>query len=489
MIDPSMAAGTIVFIPCWESGHFMSMITAGKRMLDAAAGALSLTVLVMRAPTAAKASEVDGHVRREAASGLDIRFLNLPAVEPPTGSFAASEEFNFRYTQLHAPHVEEAIAGLVPPVAALVVDLFCTPLLDVAAELAAVPRYVYFASTAAFLALTLRLPLPAFRDDLAARLRGTEGTAHVPGLPPVPLRYMPACLSRDKIGNYKWFADYGRRFMGASGIVINSSVDLEGGVLAAIADGRCVPGRQAPAVHAIGPVIWFAAREQTQPQPHVCVQWLDTQPPGSVVFLCFGSKGFFDSAQVAEVAAGLERSGHRFLWVLRGPPAAGSSHPTDADLDAMLPAGFLARTQGRGLVWPKWAPQKEILAHPAVGGFVTHCGWNSTLESLWFGVPMAPWPLYGEQHLNAFELVREMGVAVQLKDMEASEVGSLVEAAELERAVRGLMGGSEEGRKVREKAAEMKAACRKAVAEGGSSHTALRNLMSEIVTGGGAPPP
>ncbi|CAN6205473.1 unnamed protein product [Urochloa humidicola] len=489
MIDQSMmAAATIVFIPCWESGHFMSMITSGKRMLDAAGGALSLTVLVMRAPTAAKASEVEDHVRREAASGLDIRFLNLPAVEPPAGGFVAPEEFNFRYTQLHAPHVEEAIAGLVaPPVAAVVVDLFCTPLLDVAPDLAAVPRYVYFASTAAFLALMLRLP--AFRDDLAARLRGTEGTAHVPGLPPVPMLYMPACLSRDKIGNYEWFADYGRRFMGASGIVINSSVDLEGGVLAAIADGRCVPGRPAPPVHAIGPVIWFAAREDEDPQPHVCVQWLDEQPPGSVVFLCFGSKGFVDRTQVAEVAAGLERSGHRFLWVLRGPPAAGSSHPTDADLDATLPGGFLTRTQGRGLVWPAWAPQKEILAHPAVGGFVTHCGWNSALESLWFGVPMAPWPLYGEQHLNAFELVREMGVAVQLKDMEASEVDqSFVEAAELERAVRGLMGGTEEGRKAREKAAEMKAACRKAVEGGGSSYAVLRKLISEITTGGVPPP-
>jgi len=478
-----MAAATIVFLPCWESGHFMSMVAAGKRMLDASVGALSLTVLVMQAPTAAKAAEVDSHVRREAASGLDIRFLNLPAVEPPTG-YVAPEEFNFRYTQLHAPHVEEAVAGLSSPVAAIVVDLFCTPLLDAAAELA-VPRYVYFASTGAFLALMLRLP--AFREELTAKLRETEGTVHVPGLPPVPLPYMPACLSGDKIGNYEWFEDYGRRFMDASGIIINSSIELERGVLAAIADGRCVPGRPAPTVHAIGPVIWFAAREQ-QP-PHVCVRWLDTQPPASVVFLCFGSKGFVDRAQVGEVAAGLERAGHRFLWVLRGPPAAGSSNPTDADLDAMLPGGFLTRTQGRGLVWPSWAPQKEVLAHPAVGGFVTPCGWNSTLESLWFGVPMVPWPLYGEQHLNAFELVTAMGVAVPMKSMDGSKVESFVGAAELEQAVRGLMGGTEEGRKARDKAAGLKAACRKAVAEGGSSDAALRKLVSEISSGGGAPPP
>ena len=140
-------------------------------------------------------------------------------------------------------------------------------------------------------------------------------------------------------------------------------------------------------------------------------------------------------------------------------------------------------------MWPAWAPQKEILAHPAVGGFVTHCGWNSILESLWFGVPMLPWPLYGEQHLNAFELVREMGVAVHLKNMDVTEADMVVEAAEVEAAVRGLMGGTEGGRKAKEKAADMKDACRNAVVEGGSSYVALRELMRGLCPGGGAPSP
>jgi hypothetical protein len=482
-----MAAATMVFLPCWGSGHFMSMITAGKRMLDASGGALSLTVLVMQAPTPAKASEVEDHVRRESSSGHDIRVINLPAVEPPTTDCVAPEEFTFRYIQLQAPHVEEAIAGLSSPVTAIVFDLFCTPLLDVAGDLA-VPRYAYFASTGAFLALTLRLTLAGIREDLVVRLKQTEGTVDVPGLPPVPVSYMPACLSGSKIGNCEWFEYCGRRLMDTSGIIINSSVELEPGVLTAIADGRCVPGRPAPTVYAIGPVIWFAAAPEHQ-QPHACVQWLDTQPSASVVFLCFGSNGVLDAAQVREVAAGLERGGHRFLWVLRGAPAGGSRHPTDADLDTALPTGFLTRTRGRGLVWPAWAPQKEILAHPAVGGFVTHCGWNSILESLWFGVPMLPWPLYGEQHLNAFELVREMGVAVHLKNMDVTEADMVVEAAEVEAAVRGLMGGTEGGRKAKEKAADMKDACRNAVVEGGSSYVALRELMRGLCPGGVAPSP
>jgi hypothetical protein len=203
--------------------------------------------------------------------------------------------------------------------------------------------------------------------------------------------------------------------------------------------------------------------------------------------------GWFEAAQVVEITAALERCGHRFLWVLRGPPAAesgagapdGSEHPTDANLEELLPEGFLERTKGKGLVWPTWAPQKDILAHPAVGGFVTHGGWNSVLESLWHGLPMAPWPLYAEQHLNAFELVNDMGVAVPLKVDRKRD--NFVEAAELERAVKSLMGGGEEGRKARVKAAEMKNVCRKAVQEGGSSEAALIRLSEALHQGAALP--
>ncbi|KQK15743.1 anthocyanidin 3-O-glucosyltransferase 2 [Brachypodium distachyon] len=474
-----MSLPTVVLVPCWGSGHFMSALEAGKRLLDTGGGAFSLTVLLMHSPTQTKASEVEGHVRREAASGLDIRFLQLPAVEHPTGC-VDPVEFDSRYAQLHAPHVKSAIASLQGRVAAVVVDLFLTTLLDAAHELA-VPAYVYFASPAAFLALMLRLP--ALRGDLtSAGFEEKGGTVDLPGLPPVPAPYMPACLVRAKIQSYDWFEYHGRRFTEARGVIVNTSLELEGSVLAAIP--AALP------VHAIGPVISFGGPtdDEQRPPAHECVRWLDAQPAASVVFICFGSMGFLDAAQVREVAVGLQRSGHRFLWVLRGPPHAGSRFPTDAaqaQLDELLPEGFMAAccTAGNniGMVWPAWAPQKEILSHAAVGGFVTHCGWNSVLESLWFGVPMLPWPLYGEQHLNAFALVAGVGAAVAL-GMDRKK-GFFVEAAELERAVRSLMGGgsSEEVTKAREKAAEMRAACRKAVAEGGSSRAALQRLVREIL--------
>jgi len=474
-----MATPTVVLLPVWAAGHLMSMLDAGKRLLARSGGALSLTVLVMQAPTEKDRSEVASHIRREEGSGLDIRFHHLPAVEPPR-DYVGIEEFVSRFVQLHADHMKAAISALTCPVAAVVLDFFGTTLFDVCRELS-VPAYVYFTANAASYALMLRLP--ALHEEVTAEFGEMEGMVDVPGLPPVPPSSLPLPVMDKKNPNYTWFVYHGRRFMEADGVIINTVAELEQSVLDAIADGGFTHGIPGPTVYPVGPVLSLpSSPRDEQPQPHECVRWLDAQPPASVVLLCFGSGGFFTATQAHEVAQGLERSGHRFLWVLRGPPAAGTLQPTDANLGELLPEGFLERTKDKGLVWPTKAPQKEILAHAAVGGFVTHGGWNSTLESLWFGVPMVPWPLYAEQHLNAFTQVAYMGTAVAMEvDRKRN---NFVNASELERAVKALMDGdSDDERKVRKKATEMKAACRKAVEEGGSSYSAVGRLSEDIRKG------
>ncbi|KAF8700320.1 hypothetical protein HU200_034252 [Digitaria exilis] len=475
-----MATPTIVLVPVWGIGHFVPMLEAGKRMLARSPHPLTITVLVMPEPAEAKrASEIAEHIRQEEASGLAaIRFLHLPAVDPPT-DHSGIEEFISRYVQRYAPHVRSAIAGLTCPVAGVVVDIFCTTLFDAAAHELGVPAYLYLITSAAMCALLLRSP--SLDAEVPVEVEFEEDV-DVPGLPPVPASCLPTGLENRKIPTYKWFVYNGRRYTEARGVILNTVAELEPRVLDAIADGRCTPGTRAPPVYTIGPVIPFTPSSSDGEKAHECVRWLDTQPRCSVVFLCFGGQGSFAAPQAHEIAHGLERSGHRFLWVLRGKPEPGTKLPRDGNLAELLPVGFLEKTKGRGMVWPSRAPQKEILAHAAVGGFVTHAGWNSVLESLWHGVPMVPWPLGAEQHYNAFTLVAAMGVAVPLE--VDRKRGNSVEAAELERAVKALMDdGGEHAGKVRERAVEMKDACRKAVEEGGSSNLALQRLCEAMLDG------
>ena len=216
------------------------------------------------------------------------------------------------------------------------------------------------------------------------------------------------------------------------------------------------------------------------------MEWLDEQPPSSVVFLCFGSMGSFSGDQVKEMAHALEHSGHRFLWSLRKPSVDKGlviKGLTDYENVAdVLPQGFLDRMAGIGKIIG-WAPQVAILAHPAIGGFVSHCGWNSILESIWFKVPIATWPLYAEQQLNAFEIVKELGIGVEIrmdyeKDLWEDDEVEIVSAEKIEGVIRYLM---EQDSDVRERVKEMSEKSRKALMDGGSSHSTLRRFMDDVL--------
>ncbi|MBA0552232.1 hypothetical protein Golob_023062, partial [Gossypium lobatum] len=126
----------------------------------------------------------------------------------------------------------------------------------------------------------------------------------------------------------------------------------------------------------------------------------------------------------------------------------------------------------RGKVVKSWAPQVAVLNHDSVGGFVTHCGWNSVLESVCAGVPMVAWPLYAEQRFNRVLLVEEMKIALPMVE---SETG-FVDSSEVEKRVRELMEW-EQGKLVRERTVAMKHAAKAAMSEGGSSRLALAKLF------------
>ena len=206
---------------------------------------------------------------------------------------------------------------------------------------------------------------------------------------------------------------------------------------------------------------------------------INKQQPCSVLYVSFGSGGTLSQEQINELALGLELSNHKFLWVVvRAPSSSASgaylSAQNNVDLSQFLPSGFLERTKEQGMVIPSWAPQIEILSHRSVGGFLSHCGWNSILESVVHGVPLITWPLFGEQRMNAVVLSEGLKVGLRPRVNE----NGIVEREEISKLIKCLMEG-EEGEKLRNNMMELKEAFTNALKEGGSSRNTISQLALE----------
>lgn len=160
-------------------------------------------------------------------------------------------------------------------------------------------------------------------------------------------------------------------------------------------------------------------------------------------------------------------SAQRFLWVLKISVVGNEGF----DTSTVLPPGFESRVGDRGMVVSSWVPQVGILSHGAVGAFVSHCGWNSVVESVCCGVPIVAWPLFGDQMMNARFVVENAKVGVEVNKGE----DGIVRKEDVERAVRGVM--DEEGGQLRKKAAELADLGRRAIRQGGSSQNSLEEAF------------
>ncbi|KAI3989708.1 hypothetical protein MKX01_009200, partial [Papaver californicum] len=189
-----------------------------------------------------------------------------------------------------------------------------------------------------------------------------------------------------------------------------------------------------------------------------CLKWLDSKEPNSVVYVNFGTFIFMTTQQLLEFAWGLANSKHNFLWIIRPDLVVGES--------ATLPAEFTEETKERGLL-SSWCPQEDVLSHPSIAVFLTHCGWNSTLESLSCGVPLICWPFFADQQTNCRYSCNHWEVGM--------EIDSNVERDEVERLVREFMEG-EKGKKMKKKALEWKQKAEEAISPGGSSYVRIDKI-------------
>ncbi|PSS34601.1 7-deoxyloganetic acid glucosyltransferase [Actinidia chinensis var. chinensis] len=253
----------------------------------------------------------------------------------------------------------------------------------------------------------------------------------------------------------------------ASALILHTFQNLEAAIIAKL-------GAIFPTIYPIGPLHALLKAQITDhpspsdsgsliPQDRSCLTWLDSQPSRSVVYVSFGSLAKLTRGQFLEFLYGLVNSGKPFLWVVR------SDLVLEEDRVDETPEELMVATRERGCL-VDWAPQEEVLAHWAVGGFLTHSGWNSTVESILAGVPMICWPQIADQQVNsrcASELWR---IGVDMKDT--------CDRSTVEKMVRDLMEDKRE--EIMKSTAEISRMARDSVEKGGSSHSALEKLIEDI---------
>ncbi|KAL3506920.1 hypothetical protein ACH5RR_032302 [Cinchona calisaya] len=200
-----------------------------------------------------------------------------------------------------------------------------------------------------------------------------------------------------------------------------------------------------------------------KPDTEACLKWLDSKAVGSVVYASFGSLANLGEEQMEEIARGLTNSQCYFLWVVR------------ASEESKLPSNFKSEGEEKGLI-VNWCPQLEVLAHQSVGCFLTHCGWNSTLEALSLGVPMVAMPQWTDQPTNAKCIVDLWKTGVQVKACEG-----VMRKEEIKMAIKEVMVG-EKSVELKKNATWWKELAKKAMIEGGSSDKNIEQFVSSFLS-------
>ncbi|KAB1208760.1 UDP-glycosyltransferase 85A1 [Morella rubra] len=413
----------------------------------------------------------------------DFRFETIPDSLPPSYINASSDlasvcesimkNFLAPFSDLLVKLNTASSDNNSPPVTCIISDGFMAFTITAARELG-IPIVMLF--TIAACSLMAFKQFPSLMDKGLTPLKDesylTNGYLDtvidwIPGMKDIRLRDLPSIVRMTNANDviFKFLVDAVERAPKASGIVIQTFDALEREVLNALSPMFL-------RVYAVGPLqllldqpldplksIGYSLRkEETE-----CLHWLNSKGHNSVVYVNFGSLAVLTPRQLSEFGWGLANSKHPFLWIIRPDLVVGES--------AILPSEFEVETKERGLI-AGWCPQEEVLNHPLIGGFLTHCGWNSIIESVSAGVPMLCWPFAWDQQTNCKYACNDWGIGL--------EIDNDVKRDEVEKLVRELMEG-EKGKRMKKKVMEWKNLAVEATGAHGSSSVNLNNFVNEVL--------
>ncbi|KAF7844939.1 hydroquinone glucosyltransferase-like [Senna tora] len=457
---------SIAMVPCPGTSHLITQIEFAKRLVHLHPD-FHVTFLI---PTLGPPSPSMNTILQTLPPS--IHFTILPHINPKDLPPNADPAALMLLTVTHSlPSLSQALASLISQthLLALVVHTFSVDAIEVAKQFN-LPAYVYHTSCATVLAFTLHYPKLDDDGIVVSKKFGElelKEPLKLPGCIPLHAHDLSDLVRSDF---HETFLHVCTRLYTADGILMNSFVDLEPEPIRAL--------QNVASVYPVGPIV--QTKSNISSNSSECLTWLDNQPRNSVLYIAFGSGGTLSQEQINELAYGLEMSGHKFLWVVRVPNdgAANSSYLNGAQKDnnplVHLPKGFMDRTKDQGFVVRSWAPQIEVLRHESTRGFLTHCGWSSTLESMMSGKPTIVWPLFAEQRLNAALLNDGLKVALRPKMNEKG----IVEREEVSRVVKCLMEG-DEGKEMGRRMEVFKNAAIKARSEDGSSTSTFESLVTK----------
>ncbi|KAI0530680.1 hypothetical protein KFK09_000227 [Dendrobium nobile] len=454
-MEPSekKAIGHALLLPYPSQGHINPMLQFGKRI--AAHGRLA-TAAITRFIASTTAHNA-GQVAIETISdGFD---------EAGFPSAASISAYLTSLETIGSQTLDDLLSSLADrgrPVSLLIYDSFFPWAVDVAKR--------HGAAAASFFTQSVAVDV-IYCHVWEGRLKFPVSAAvKLPGLPEMEVEDLPSFLAAPEVvyvAYLEMVLNQYKNLEKADIMVINSFYELESeemnwltSVRRAITIGPTVPStyldNRIPDDHKY-------AIDLYPPETSACKSWISSLPLSSAIFVSVGSMAVLSAAQMVELAVGLAATDRPFLWVVRA---------SEAD---KLPAGFAETTKKNGSLVVSWAPQLEILATGKFGCFVTHCGWNSTMEALALGVPMVALPQWTDQITDAKYIEEVWGMGIRARKGEEG----IVRREEVERCVREVMEG-ERSEGIRRRAREWKEASRRAVDEGGSSDKNIADLLDKF---------